>query len=130
MTKGQDLSVEEILNSIRGVINNHSTKMSKKESNDDILELTEINHGDNSMDYNQELVSESVMEEATEALRGFADNASKLSPEMFKGNADKTIEGLVVEILRPEIKKWLNTNLPSLVRQLVEREIRRLAPKE
>ena len=130
MTKGQELSVEEILNSIRGVINNHSTKASKKESNEDILELTEVDYNDDDQEYDETLISKNVAEEATETLRDFAEHASKLNPEMLKSSADKTIEALVIEMLKPEIKKWLNTNLPSIVRQLVEKEIRLLTPKE
>ena len=128
MTKGQDLSVEEILNSIRGVISSHSAKVSKKDSNDDILELTEVGYSDNRLDIAEELVSEKVVEEAAEALRDFADHTSKLDPQALKGNTSKTVEELVVEMLRPEIRKWLNANLPSIVRQLVEKEIRRLTP--
>ncbi len=38
-----------------------------------------------------------------------------------------TVEDLVMEALRPMLKDWLDTNLPGMVRSLVEREIRRLS---
>ena len=42
---------------------------------------------------------------------------------------DKTIEELVKEVLKPELKKWLNKNLPVIVRELVEKEIKKIIPK-
>ena len=42
---------------------------------------------------------------------------------------DKTIEELVKEVLKPELKKWLNNNLPVIVRELVEKEIKKIIPK-
>jgi hypothetical protein len=39
-----------------------------------------------------------------------------------------SLEDLVIEALRPYLADWLEHNLPSLVRQLVEKEIRRLVP--
>ena len=42
---------------------------------------------------------------------------------------NKTIEELVKEVLKPELKKWLNKNLPVIVRELVEKEIKKIIPK-
>jgi hypothetical protein len=42
---------------------------------------------------------------------------------------DKTIEELVKEVLKPELKKWLNKNLPVIVRELMEKEIKKIIPK-
>lgn len=44
-------------------------------------------------------------------------------------NKDKVIEELVKEVLKPELKKWLNKNLPIIVRELVEKEIKKIIPK-
>jgi|GEM_PF-5987321 cell pole-organizing protein PopZ len=129
MNKAQDLSVEEILNSIRGVINNQSSKLNKKpEVKEDILELTE----------ERIILSEEVegrvfdrsLSEARDALRGFADAATRFSPSQHHHKAGKTIEELTTEILKPEISKWLVNNLPGLVKQLVEKEIKLLTNRE
>ena len=37
-----------------------------------------------------------------------------------------TVEDLVVEAMRPMLKEWLDKNLPELVEELVEREIRKI----
>lgn len=40
--------------------------------------------------------------------------------------SDNTLEGLVRSMLRPMLKEWLDTNLPSMVEQMVAKEIARL----
>lgn len=45
--------------------------------------------------------------------------------EMSVGDA-KTLEGLVAELLRPMLKQWLDTHLPSMVETLVREEIQRV----
>ena len=47
----------------------------------------------------------------------------------YISSKDKTIEKLVKEVLKPELKKWLNKNLPVIVRELVEKEIKKIIPK-
>jgi cell pole-organizing protein PopZ len=72
-----------------------------KNVNFDTLDLTDIVNEENS-DYKDELSS--------------SDNY-------------KSIEELVKEILRPELKRWLNDNLPAIVKQLVDKEIKKIIPK-
>ena len=43
------------------------------------------------------------------------------------GDANRTIEDLVKEVMRPMVKDWLDENLPGLTERLVRREIERLA---
>jgi len=49
--------------------------------------------------------------------------------ELSSSDNDKSIEELVKEILRPELKRWLNDNLPAIVKQLVDKEIKKIIPK-
>ena len=49
--------------------------------------------------------------------------------ELSRSDNDKSIEELVKEILRPELKRWLNDNLPAIVKQLVDKEIKKIIPK-
>ncbi len=44
-----------------------------------------------------------------------------------EAGGDKTIEGLVKELLRPMLKEWLDANLPAIVDKHVEREVARIA---
>ncbi|MEW6257722.1 MAG: DUF2497 domain-containing protein, partial [Pseudomonadota bacterium] len=42
---------------------------------------------------------------------------------------ERTLEGLVKEMLRPMLKTWLDDNLPRLVEDLVRQEIERISRK-
>ncbi len=54
---------------------------------------------------------------------------SDYKEEVRCSDEDKSIEELVKEILRPELKRWLNDNLPAIVKQLVDKEIKKIIPK-
>ncbi len=113
----EEVSVEEILRSIRKVINGHSTKPSDDEDNDeDILELTE----------DEVLVSDRVAEEAKDSLKDFAAKVH----ESKRSNMYHTIDDLMIDTVKQEIKTWMNANLPTIVKQIVEKEIKRLIPKD
>jgi uncharacterized protein len=45
-------------------------------------------------------------------------------PVGFRSGA--TVEDLVVEALKPELKQWLNTHLPSIVERMVSTEIKKI----
>ena len=74
------------------------------------------------------LMSESTLTASLAALKALAHK-----PEPVGGRGSQhfrsgvTVEDLVVESLKPMLQEWLDGNLPSLVRSLVEREIRRLS---
>lgn len=136
------MSVEEILKSIKEVINNHNSQ-----DNDDILELTHIIDNktvlDNTKKLSQSLcndlnsknaqtvpeplISRSTGVETTNILQNF----SKIAGGREENTTDfkaKILEDLIVELLRPQLTKWLDQNLPLLVKQLVAQEIQRLMP--
>jgi cell pole-organizing protein PopZ len=75
------------------------------------------------------LLSEDAAKASAAALRALsqAGNRRELhrnaSPALRSG---LTVEDLVVEALKPMLKEWLDHNLPELVQQLVEKEIRKL----
>lgn len=41
-----------------------------------------------------------------------------------------TLEGLIIETMKPMLADWLNKNMAVIVREIVEKEIRKLVPKE
>jgi len=57
----------------------------------------------------------------TVASRSSVDNSLRIA------NAERTIEDIVREAVRPLLKEWLDRNLPELVRRLVKQEIDRLS---
>lgn len=128
--KTQDMSIEEILKSIRGVISKHEDN----QSNDEVLELTNVvdheseragNQNDDSDD--EHLISDSTFEESAESLKDFAEKAKNAARHVKTPKA-LTIDKMVEQMMRPQLKEWLDNNLPALVKELVEKEIKRLIP--
>lgn len=54
------------------------------------------------------------------------DKLSELLVAGYEGY-DKTLEGMVREMLRPMLKTWLDENLPAVVERVVAREVARLS---
>lgn len=76
----------------------------------------------------EHLMSDDTFAASAAALKALANrpvaSTTSVSPTFRSGT---TVEDLVMEALKPMIKEWLDGNLPSMVRSLVEREIRRLS---
>lgn len=128
MKNMDELSVEEILGSIRDVINNHSKPSKKNNTDEDILELTEVNYA-----YEGEgrLISDTISDSATQTMKDFVARASKIDHKIKKKDLKNcTLEDLVINIVRSEISLWLENNLESIVRATVEKEIRKLTPRD
>ncbi|MCC8468004.1 MAG: PopZ family protein [Rickettsia endosymbiont of Eriopis connexa] len=120
--KNQDMSIEDILKSIKGVINERKNPIYENDSEDeDILELTEIVN----QDEEEKLISTKSAEEIGDIFKNFTDTIKdkNLDNNISSKNA---LEELVVEMLKPELKVWLDKNLPVLVKELVEIEIKKL----
>ncbi|MCC8397802.1 MAG: DUF2497 domain-containing protein [Rickettsia endosymbiont of Labidopullus appendiculatus] len=141
--KNQDMSIEEILKSIKGMIDNRSEPQS---NDDDILELTNIVggevawHEEDKLEDNahsqlaEELLQESLISdksaaETTKIFQHFSKTAREININASNSKG-KTLEELVVEMIRPQLSQWLDKNLPLLVKQLVEKEIQKLLPNE
>ncbi len=133
--RNHGMSVEEIIKSIRGIIDDHNN--TNKLSADDVLELTEVIDTQkeeitpSSIEINTQdkLISENSARDTTNTFKQFAKTA-KVAVQENKRPKVTTIEELVVEMMRPQLKKWLDENLPKLVQELVEKEIRRLIPDD
>lgn len=120
--KNQDMSIEDILKSIKGVINERKNPIHENDSEDeDVLELTEIVN----QDEEEKLISTKSAEEVGDIFKNFTDTIKdkKRDNNISSKNA---LEELVVEMLKPELKAWLDKNLPVLVKELVEIEIKKL----
>ncbi|BDU60304.1 hypothetical protein FLA4_07140 [Candidatus Rickettsia kotlanii] len=120
--KNQDMSIEDILKSIKGVINERKNPIHENDSEDkDVLELTEIVN----QDEEEKLISTKSAEEVGDIFKNFTDTIKdkKLNNNISSKNA---LEELVVGMLKPELKVWLDKNLPVLVKELVEVEIKKL----
>jgi uncharacterized protein len=78
------------------------------------------------------LISNEAAAATSNALHNFkAMQHNAATPQMpqpslnFRGGT--TIEDLVIEALKPELRDWLNANLPSMVERMVAAEIKKIA---
>lgn len=79
---------------------------------------------------NGRLLREKVADESTKTLKKLVDNLPKsqiVSPYTTGG---VTLEQLTIEAMKPFLAEWLNNNLPTIVKQIVTKEIRKLIPDE
>ncbi len=76
------------------------------------------------------LISENTAQASTNTIKKMIQRVPRQetgSPGLRSG---ATVEDLVVEALKPMLAEWLNKNLPALVRQVVEKEIRHILPRD
>ena len=127
-------SMEDILSSIRRVIARDEAPGSVRELRvpeaDDILDLQD--EEDRAEAADGELVSEA----SADAARNSADGQSVAEGTGVDAGgrrvlkvAGRTMEDVALDALRPMLKDWLDTNLPSLVEAMVAKEISRITGK-
>ena len=137
-----DMSIEDILESIRNVINARAKSPHMGEAiedceqeddeaiEDDELHLVNIKQDDLEQPESS-ILSEESSARSKAILEDFVETASNLGhninrPEEQTSTNNKTIENFLLEMLRPGLKEWLDANLPLVVRQVVSEEIKKL----
>ncbi len=68
----------------------------------------------------------SMLEEATRSVSASAFTALEENVRLA-GAANTTLEDVVVRLLEPMMKQWLDENLPRIVEEKVDEEVRRIA---
>tara|TARA_Y100000588_G_scaffold115613_1_gene126656 strand:- start:3217 stop:3708 length:492 start_codon:yes stop_codon:yes gene_type:complete len=155
---GQEPSMEEILASIRKIISEDGEEGEEGEKEvaeaepepeavsepepepkpvfeeDDALELTdefEPEPVDEIVLVDEILEDEGLLSAATTdaGASAFAQLVGASDPNLMLGRADRTLEALVREVMRPLLSTWLEANLPDVVERLVQAEIRKMSNK-
>ncbi len=73
------------------------------------------------------LVSDAAAAASAAALGGLAGLRTQATITSFPiGNGSATLEGMVLEFIRPQLKAWLDANLPTLVERIVQKEIQKI----
>lgn len=81
------------------------------------------------------LISEPAATTAASALSSLASTleierlAHLPTGATYLGNGSRTLEDMVIELMRPMLKNWLDQNLPPIVERLVQKEIERIAKR-
>ena len=92
----------------------------------------EIEHIERKQMDNENVTADQAKDSISE-LMGKLKKSGKESPAREHGapfRSGATVEDLVVEMLTPMMKEWLDNNLPKLVKETVQKEIAKLIPKE
>ena len=86
------------------------------------VEMTRQNMA-SAMDHDdeEEILDRTTAEAATQAFRNLSQSVR------ISDGPGKTLEDIVVEMLRPMVKEWLDANLPAIVEEKVEEEVQRVA---
>jgi len=82
-----------------------------------------------SQEFGRRLISDTTAAASLAALSELVSRTHR-EPDIESlplGNANRTLEDITRELLRPILKSWLDDNLPELVERIVREEIGRLA---
>lgn len=130
-----NVKLEDILKSIRGIIDDHShgtvlepTTLNVEEG-DSVLELTSVVQADQkagSQKKDTMLMSEETKKKAELEINKFVDSLEGLGTSMKA----KSLDSMVNELMHPLVKAWLDSNLPRIVEKVVSEEIQKMIPKK
>ncbi|WP_422059804.1 DUF2497 domain-containing protein [Sphingopyxis sp.] len=126
--------MEDILSSIRRVIARDEAPGAREKllatESDDVLDLDEQESEDDAVPEiptEEELVSAASADAARQSLDALtaavAPAVAAAAPSPAGG---RSMEEVVLDALRPMLKDWLDTNLPSMVEAMVAKEISRI----
>ncbi len=79
---------------------------------------------------NSQLLSPASAQETAQSLRTLMKTLAKPASDGLAFRGGTTVEDLVTELMKPYLKEWLDKNLPTIVKQIVEKEIHKLIPQE
>ena len=134
-------ALDDILSNIRGVITG-------KAPNTDVLDLTMKIADDGFMtktvqqpiiDYpaekqpanqNSELIDIKVAQESRNALKHIIKLAERNEIDSLPLKNGNSVEDIIIDLLKPQLSDWLNKNLPGIVNNIVQKEIKKLIPQD
>ena len=74
-----------------------------------------------------DLISEEALSESMKALQGLETIGDRTLKEVGQAfNGSKSLETLMVDILRPMLREWIDANLPSLVKVIVNEQVEKV----
>jgi cell pole-organizing protein PopZ len=85
---------------------------------------------DETHDGDSPLINDAAISSMRESLAALAMLAEPGARPQIVRSGETSLEGLVREILRPQLAQWLDQNLPAMVERLVAAEIARIVRKQ
>lgn len=122
--KNKSHNIEDILKSVRTIINNHE-KLSYEEGGDpdndeeEILELTSVVQTDQ-----QEIISDEIKKQVSEEINKFANIVKEKN-----SNKNDSLESLIETLVKPLIKDWIEHNLTQVIERILKEELKKIIHK-
>lgn len=108
------------------------------ENDEEVLELTNEVTGDASSPAHgvfgdrrkeERLINDQKLDAMRQSLSALVAMESASAPAPAKPSNGTSLEDLTRDLMRPMLEKWLDENLPTLIEEMVAREIRRISDK-
>ncbi|MBT4911244.1 MAG: DUF2497 domain-containing protein [Alphaproteobacteria bacterium] len=127
--KNQEMSVNEILSSIKEVISNE--KVSKNiDDEDEILELTDVVSGEDDSILLDDVIDPDDLVEKQNANENLTDDIKKnLHLDESSFLSDLSIDDIIKETIKETLNEWFAKNLKSIVEESVKEEVAKLFKK-
>jgi cell pole-organizing protein PopZ len=127
--KNQEMSVNEILSSIKEVISNE--KVSKNiDDEDEILELTDVVSDEDDSILLDDVIDPDDLVEKQNANENLTDDIKKnlnLDESVFL--SDLSIDDIIKETIKETLNEWFAKNLKPIVEESVKEEVAKLFKK-
>jgi len=127
--KNQEMSVNEILSSIKEVISNE--KISKNiDDEDEILELTDVISGEDDSILLDDVIDPDDLVEKQNANENLTDDIKKnLHLDESGFLSDLSIDDIIKETIKETLNEWFAKNLKPIVEESVKEEVAKLFKK-
>ena len=127
--KNQEMSVNEILSSIKEVISNE--KVSKNiDDEDEILELTDVVSGEDDSILLDDVIDPDDLVEKQNANENLTDDIKKnLHLDESGFLSDLSIDDIIKETIKETLNEWFANNLKPIVEESVKEEVAKLFKK-
>lgn len=126
--------LEDIIRSIKSIIDDHNNSAIKSLSDtehlhidESILELTtELKEDKEDKVYTEGFLSKETSDKFSVAIQDFAQ---KIDDPILK-KRDTEADLIITNLIKPMLKEWLDNNLPRLVEKVITEELKKLIPKK
>ena len=127
--KNQEMSVNEILSSIKEVISNE--KVSKNiDDEDEILELTDVVSDEDDSILLDDVIDPDDLVEKQNANENLTDDIKKnLHLDESGFLSDLSIDNIIKETIKETLSEWFAKNLKPIVEESVKEEVAKLFKK-
>ena len=127
--KNQEMSVDEILSSIKEVISNETASITD-EVEDEVLELTDVISDDDDSILLDDVVETNDIP-IEQPIEGDLAEDLRKNLNLDEGNflSDLSIDDIIKETVRETLNEWFANNLKPIVEESVKEEVAKLFKK-